>query len=55
MVSEKIHAAFEANTRLMAGASGDEIIHPSLQPRPPSFKPILPCRLATRIRGKARP
>jgi hypothetical protein len=27
MVSEKLHAAFEANTSLMAGASGDEIVH----------------------------
>jgi hypothetical protein len=27
MVSEKIHAAFEATVRLMAGASGDEIVH----------------------------
>jgi hypothetical protein len=27
MVSEKIRAAFEASARLMAGASGDEIIH----------------------------
>jgi hypothetical protein len=27
MVSEKIHAAFEATASLMAGASGDEIIH----------------------------
>jgi hypothetical protein len=27
MVSEKMSAAFEATTRLMAGASGDEIIH----------------------------
>jgi hypothetical protein len=26
MVSEKIHAAFEATTSLMAGASGDKII-----------------------------
>ena len=26
MVSEKIHAAFEATASLMAGASGDEII-----------------------------
>jgi hypothetical protein len=27
MVSEKIRAALEATTRLMAGASGDEIVH----------------------------
>jgi hypothetical protein len=27
MVSEKIVAAFEAASRLMAGASGDEIVH----------------------------
>src|SRR6202022_5209408 len=27
MVSEKIHAAFEATASLMAGASGDEIVH----------------------------
>jgi len=27
MVSEKIVAAFEATARLMAGASGDEIVH----------------------------
>jgi len=27
MVSEKIKAAFEATARLMAGASGDEIVH----------------------------
>jgi hypothetical protein len=27
MVSEKIHAAFEAAASLMAGASGDEIVH----------------------------
>jgi hypothetical protein len=27
MVSEKIHAAFEATAGLMAGASGDEIVH----------------------------
>src|SRR6476660_7504190 len=27
MVSEKINAAFQATARLMAGASGDEIIH----------------------------
>jgi hypothetical protein len=27
MVSEKIHAAFEATASLMAGASGNEIIH----------------------------
>ena len=27
MVSEKMDAAFEATARLMAGASGDEIIH----------------------------
>ena len=27
MVSEKIRAAFEATVSLMAGASGDEIIH----------------------------
>jgi hypothetical protein len=27
MVSEKIDAAFEATARLMAGASGDEIVH----------------------------
>lgn len=27
MVSEKIHAAFEATSSLMAGASGDKIIH----------------------------
>ena len=27
MVSEKMHAAFEATASLMAGASGDEIIH----------------------------
>ena len=27
MVSEKIRAAFEATARLMAGASGDEIVH----------------------------
>jgi hypothetical protein len=27
MVSEKIDAAFEASARLMAGASGDEIVH----------------------------
>jgi hypothetical protein len=27
MVSEKIHAAFEATASLMAGASGDKIIH----------------------------
>jgi hypothetical protein len=27
MVSEKIRPAFEATARLMAGASGDEIIH----------------------------
>ena len=27
MVSEKIKAAFEATTSLMAGASGDEIVH----------------------------
>ena len=27
MVSEKIEAAFEATARLMAGASGDEIVH----------------------------
>jgi hypothetical protein len=27
MVTEKIDAAFEATARLMAGASGDEIVH----------------------------
>jgi hypothetical protein len=27
MVSEKIHAGFEATASLMAGASGDQIIH----------------------------
>jgi hypothetical protein len=27
MVSVKIHAAFEATASLMAGASGDEIVH----------------------------
>jgi hypothetical protein len=27
MVSEKVDAAFEATTNLMAGASGDEIVH----------------------------
>ena len=27
MVSEKIDATFEATARLMAGASGDEIVH----------------------------
>jgi hypothetical protein len=27
MVSEKIRAAFEATASLMAGASGDEIVH----------------------------
>ena len=27
MVSEKIHAGFEATASLMAGASGDEIVH----------------------------
>ena len=27
MVSEKIYAAYEATARLMAGASGDEIVH----------------------------
>ena len=27
MVSEKIHAAFEATASFMAGASGDEIVH----------------------------
>jgi hypothetical protein len=27
MVSEKIHAAIEATASLMAGASGDEIVH----------------------------
>ena len=27
MVSEKIHAAFEAAASLMAGASGDQIVH----------------------------
>ena len=27
MVSEKIHAAFAATASLMAGASGDEIVH----------------------------
>jgi hypothetical protein len=27
MLSEKIHAAFEATASLMAGASGDEIVH----------------------------
>jgi len=27
MVSEKIHAAFEATASLMAGASGDDIVH----------------------------
>jgi len=27
MVSEKIHAAFEATASLMAGASGDEIVN----------------------------
>jgi hypothetical protein len=27
MVSEKIHAAFEAGASLMSGASGDDIIH----------------------------
>jgi hypothetical protein len=27
MLSEKIHAAFEAAASLMAGASGDEIVH----------------------------
>lgn len=27
MVNEKIHAAFEATASLMAGASGDEIVH----------------------------
>ena len=27
MVSEKIDAAFEASARLMAGASGEEIVH----------------------------
>ena len=27
MVSEKIYAAYEAPARLMAGASGDEIVH----------------------------
>jgi hypothetical protein len=27
MVSEKIHAAFEATASLMAGASGNEIVH----------------------------
>ena len=27
MVSEKVHAAFEATTSLMAGASGDKIIN----------------------------
>jgi hypothetical protein len=27
MVSEKIHAAFEATASVMAGASGDEIVH----------------------------
>ena len=27
MVSEKIHAAFEATASLMSGASGDEIVH----------------------------
>lgn len=27
MVSEKIRAAFEATANLMAGASGDEIVH----------------------------
>jgi len=27
MVSEKIHAAFEASTSLMAGASGEDIVH----------------------------
>jgi hypothetical protein len=27
MVSEKMHAAFEATASLMAGASGDEIVH----------------------------
>jgi len=26
-VSEKIHAAFEATASLMAGASGDEVVH----------------------------
>ena len=27
MVSEKMHAAVDATVRLMAGASGDEIVH----------------------------
>ena len=27
MVSEKVEAAFEAGTNLMAGASGEELIH----------------------------
>jgi len=27
MVSEKVDAAFDATARLMAGASGDEIVH----------------------------
>jgi hypothetical protein len=27
MVNEKIHAAFKAGVSLMAGASGDEIVH----------------------------
>jgi hypothetical protein len=27
MVSEKVHAALEATASLMAGASGDEIVH----------------------------
>jgi hypothetical protein len=31
MVSEKIRAAFESSSRLAAGASGDEIIHPYRQ------------------------
>jgi predicted secreted protein len=32
MVSEKIIAAFEATTSLVAGASGDEIVHRYRQP-----------------------
>jgi hypothetical protein len=32
MVSEKIHAAFDATASLMAGASGDEIVQRYRQP-----------------------
>jgi hypothetical protein len=54
MVREKIEAAFEATARLMAGASGDEIVHRYRQRAAGNAKRLGRLNSGRRVRKRTR-